>query len=137
MNELMPKRLPEDIIGQAGGWQERVAEIFYHIVDVEVEDEETARLGRLFNILMLVSVCFSLLFFATYLIAGQKGLFAKPGDVWIKCVFALLFIPLAVFCFIQVKRGHVRSTFGLYICCLLYTSPSPRDRTRSRMPSSA
>ena len=26
---------------------------------------------------------------------------------------------------------------GVYICCLLYTSPSPRDRTRSRMPSSA
>ena len=25
----------------------------------------------------------------------------------------------------------------LYIICLLYTSPSPRDRTRSRMPSSA
>ena len=24
-----------------------------------------------------------------------------------------------------------------YECCLLYTSPSPRDRTRSRMPSSA
>ena len=27
-------------------------------------------------------------------------------------------------------RGHLES-------CLLYTSPSPRDRTRSRMPSSA
>ena len=25
----------------------------------------------------------------------------------------------------------------IYITCLLYTSPSPRDRTRSRMPSSA
>ena len=25
----------------------------------------------------------------------------------------------------------------VYYCCLLYTSPSPRDRTRSRMPSSA
>ena len=24
-----------------------------------------------------------------------------------------------------------------YVVCLLYTSPSPRDRTRSRMPSSA
>ena len=24
-----------------------------------------------------------------------------------------------------------------YLTCLLYTSPSPRDRTRSRMPSSA
>ena len=26
---------------------------------------------------------------------------------------------------------------ALYWLCLLYTSPSPRDRTRSRMPSSA
>ena len=26
---------------------------------------------------------------------------------------------------------------GLHTICLLYTSPSPRDRTRSRMPSSA
>ena len=30
----------------------------------------------------------------------------------------------------QVQRGN-------YAVCLLYTSPSPRDRTRSRMPSSA
>ena len=29
------------------------------------------------------------------------------------------------------------SGLKLFICCLLYTSPSPRDRTRSRMPSSA
>ena len=28
-------------------------------------------------------------------------------------------------------------TSFLSISCLLYTSPSPRDRTRSRMPSSA
>ena len=27
--------------------------------------------------------------------------------------------------------------FADYWVCLLYTSPSPRDRTRSRMPSSA
>jgi len=27
--------------------------------------------------------------------------------------------------------------FELIMPCLLYTSPSPRDRTRSRMPSSA
>ena len=27
--------------------------------------------------------------------------------------------------------------FDKYRLCLLYTSPSPRDRTRSRMPSSA
>ena len=29
------------------------------------------------------------------------------------------------------------SNFYLPYSCLLYTSPSPRDRTRSRMPSSA
>ena len=29
------------------------------------------------------------------------------------------------------------NTNTLFVDCLLYTSPSPRDRTRSRMPSSA
>ena len=29
------------------------------------------------------------------------------------------------------------AVLGLLLVCLLYTSPSPRDRTRSRMPSSA
>ena len=30
-----------------------------------------------------------------------------------------------------------RNAIDWLISCLLYTSPSPRDRTRSRMPSSA
>ena len=40
-------------------------------------------------------------------------------------------------------RGHVKNVAagaavgGLVGACLLYTSPSPRDRTRARMPSSA
>ena len=33
--------------------------------------------------------------------------------------------------------AEYKSTTGKTINCLLYTSPSPRDRTRSRMPSSA
>ena len=37
------------------------------------------------------------------------------------------------YCF---KRELIRKAIYSYIC-LLYTSPSPRDRTRSRMPSSA
>ena len=40
-----------------------------------------------------------------------------------------------------VKRGEVNllphAMEALDVLCLLYTSPSPRDRTRSRMPSSA
>ena len=31
----------------------------------------------------------------------------------------------------------IDTLLGLTVRCLLYTSPSPRDRTRSRMPSSA
>ena len=34
-------------------------------------------------------------------------------------------------------RGAEDRIFTLVDFCLLYTSPSPRDRTRSRMPSSA
>ena len=33
--------------------------------------------------------------------------------------------------------SSVQSRFGLSVTCLLYTSPSPRDATLSRMPSSA
>ena len=35
---------------------------------------------------------------------------------------------------LDVEIDYVREVSG---DCLLYTSPSPRDRTRSRMPSSA
>ena len=39
---------------------------------------------------------------------------------------------------IVVGTGNKVEDFGVgFYTCLLYTSPSPRDRTRSRMPSSA
>ena len=40
---------------------------------------------------------------------------------------------------ITTMGSHLDSwgDFIIYSTCLLYTSPSPRDRTRSRMPSSA
>ena len=39
----------------------------------------------------------------------------------------------------DAKLNLIRQYYanGVYNSCLLYTSPSPRDRTRSRMPSSA
>ena len=38
--------------------------------------------------------------------------------------------------FLDVTEGYMQKLAQLENC-LLYTSPSPRDRTRSRMPSSA
>ena len=35
------------------------------------------------------------------------------------------------------KEGDAGDKGTGWLSCLLYTSPSPRDRTRSRMPSSA
>ena len=35
------------------------------------------------------------------------------------------------------EEASLKSSDRIYSICLLYTSPSPRDRTRSRMPSSA
>ena len=32
---------------------------------------------------------------------------------------------------------RLNSLYEELMCCLLYTSPSPRDRQKSRMPSSA
>ena len=43
-------------------------------------------------------------------------------------------IPSRRFCLYE--PGHARVTC-IFIYCLLYTSPSPRDRQKSRMPSSA
>ena len=39
--------------------------------------------------------------------------------------------------FFAKRAEAVKETLGDLKACLLYTSPSPRDRTRPRMPSSA
>jgi len=44
---------------------------------------------------------------------------------------------LITVCFIENVDAMGVHTGDSYCTCLLYTSPSPRDRTRSRMPSSA
>jgi len=58
------------------------------------------------------------------LFPGEEGhvMLEKILDTWENPDCTLQDVPL------QTRTGEV---------CLLYTSPSPRDRTRSRMPSSA
>ena len=51
-------------------------------------------------------------------------------------------MPVMINAIIPQGRGNYKTLYLLHgmggdYTCLLYTSPSPRDRTRSRMPSSA
>ena len=50
---------------------------------------------------------------------------------------ALMGIPLCLGMRGEMTSGQRNNPLYVLEACLLYTSPSPRDRTRSRMPSSA
>ena len=72
--------------------------------------------------------------------------YPKAGRTWLRIMLNLVFADLTldqavnVFELERIKRRLPKLVFthGDYRNpCLLYTSPSPRDRTRSRMPSSA
>ena len=87
-----------------------------------------------------------------------KHIFWMPGVPWpMKIVLAPIellgvFIKpfsLMIRLYANISAGHIvlmslialmfifKNWIGSTLSCLLYTSPSPRDRTRSRMPSSA
>src|SRR5665811_1478782 len=82
----------------------------------------------------------------------------RPGTktiIWMTFLSLLIILGLYAL-YLQITKGHAITgmrdnvVWGIYIVnfiffmgisyagaliCLLYTSPSPRDRTRSRMPS--
>ena len=55
---------------------------------------------------------------------GADMVMVKPGMPYLDIVY-------------RVKNTFKKPTFVYQVSCLLYTSPSPRDATLSRMPSSA
>ena len=93
-----------------------------------------------------VALTFLFMLFPVIATAEEINKISYPDTAWILISSALvmLMLPgLALFYGGMVRRKNVLATLihcfiplGV-ITCLLYTSPSPRDRTRSRMPSSA
>ena len=72
----------------------------------------------------------------------QRVAFAK----YTYFIAAALLVPWAILAMVVLFDSYAKGREGpnwavaletAIITCLLYTSPSPRDRTRSRMPSSA
>ena len=65
----------------------------------------------------------------TIAIGCAAGIFPVMGTTSIVCFFAAAYLRL--------NQPVIQVVCHTLWACLLYTSPSPRDRTRSRMPSSA
>jgi len=82
---------------------------------------------------------------ATLLASGKTRLELLGNEIEeekLRAIQLLLMAQSMVFCFgvgVILAVALISSLFwdNRLLVCLLYTSPSPRDRTRSRMPSSA
>ena len=75
--------------------------------------------------------------FETFL--GKDACQASQDDIrsWAEHLQRQPIGPARLRCHYSALTFLFRKTLGQPENCLLYTSPSPRDRTRSRMPSSA
>ena len=68
---------------------------------------------------------------------GQGYIGRSPGDSAV-IIASQTFEPTGIQTNFTFASGYDPGYIDVYLNgCLLYTSPSPRDRTRSRMPSSA
>ena len=67
-------------------------------------------------------------------LSWQLPLIIVLGPLWLWMVWAVHHYQGKPF---GIKLAKIDLYFRWFMICLLYTSPSPRDRTRSRMPSSA
>ena len=79
---------------------------------------------------------------AREMVKGKTVVFCLPGRgvsyTFLKNFVQLCFDLVQAGASIQISQDYSSMVnFARCKCCLLYTSPSPRDATLSRMPSSA
>ena len=154
----MSSELPPDDIVDA----EIVDAVDADIVDTETDEDSAAPINAYASqttppipetedrYLHPLSVIFSLTdLIKQNIIPAVLGIFgAANGDLVYVGLALLFFVPTFIFALIRyftiryrISDGELVVQEGLFFrrvrTCLLYTSPSPRDATLSRMPSSA
>ena len=77
---------------------------------------------------LIMHLMYCYLFFRQKMIGVHQRKWAVLPFLIILSLFLILFVP---------QTGALKIPVAIYSICLLYTSPSPRDATLSRMPSSA
>ena len=118
--------------------QERNLEILLPPHELKVALQDCAKIRGTVDVLVPRNLC--LLPQAEHCVAGELWIYVCSDGVVMPCIYAPLPIghlgadPADVL----IERAKFKEpALGCRTCCLLYTSPSPRDRTRPRMPSSA
>lgn len=99
-------------------WTEQKAAIataWERFVTVDVLDEEEARLGRLFCVMMVLTFALSLTLVLIFVIATLRGLFDNPLIGWLGTAFPLAFIPLSIISFYRVRQGYVSSVSRAFV----------------------
>lgn len=99
-------------------WAERraaIAAAWERFVSVEALDEEEARLGRLFCVMMVVTFGLAAGLVLIFVIATLRGMFVNPWLGWLGTAFPLVFVPLSIVSFYRAKKGYVSSTSHAFV----------------------
>lgn len=102
----------------SGSWTERkqaIAAAWNRFVTVDVPDEEEARLGRLFCVIMVLTFVLSLALTLVFVVAATRNMFDTPFMGWLGTAFPLLFMPIAVISFFRAKQGYVSSVAQSFV----------------------
>lgn len=84
-------------------------------VTVATSDEEDARVGRLFNVMMVLTVAVMLLLATVFIIAVSQGLVSTSQVPVVVLLFPLSLAALSGYSFVRSKRGWVRAASRLFI----------------------
>lgn len=92
-----------------------IAAAWERFVTVDVLDEEEARVGRLFCVMMVLTFALSLALVLIFVMATLRGMFDNPLLGWLGTAFPLVFIPLSIVSFYRAKQGYVSSTSRAFV----------------------
>ena len=103
-----------------------VTEAWDRFVTVATSDEEEARVSRLFNVMMVLTAGVATALAGAFSVAMSQGLLPSARTAGLALIFPLLLATLAIYCFAQSKRGHVRLVSRLFIWLNFYHLIAPK-----------
>lgn len=99
-------------------WAEQKAALataWERLVTVDVPDEDEARLGRLFCVLMALTLGLVLALAAIFGVTILRGMFDNPLMGWLGMAFPLVFVPISIVSFYRAKQGYVSSVSNTFV----------------------